>query len=245
MPHYSKDYTDHLRSLHNAVAERKAKRIELAALSYKSAAYSLGDTGAYEAAFRVEQFSQERNFPRIPPALQRLESELQRIHELLFRPGTDGQRPRSRAVWRSQTTGPVFDGHTIIVADQIPDSRMRLIEFLRRQGIRELRQVPDGSAALHMLHQIYPDLIIADWDLPKLSGLELLQAMRQDLLLKHTPMLMITGNATRREVVEAAEAGVNGYLLKPFTLTDLTRQLQRVLRPDNAQPTPGKGQHYF
>ena len=239
------DYPQHMKRLHTAVAKKKAEPVERAAQSFRSVAYNLGDTGTYEASLRVEQLSQEENFQRLPPALQQLESELQRLHKVLFNSETTVRRPVPSLWQRGQTARTGFEDYSILLADRTYGSRVILIEFLRRQSIRTLHQATDGVIALQILHKLHPDLIIADWDLPELSGIEVLRTMRKDELLKNIPMLMLTGTATRKEVVEAAEAGVNGYLLKPFTLQILTEQLQRVLRPYDSLSTMGRGQHYF
>jgi len=89
------------------------------------------------------------------------------------------------------------------------------------------------------------DLLISYWHLPKPSGIEVLRAMRRDNRLKHTPRLMITGTGTRKEIIEAAHAEVNGYLLKPSSARVLTQQLRKVLPSPASIHTTRSGQHYF
>lgn len=237
------DYPQHMKRLHTAV-KKKAEPVERAAQSFRSVADNLGDTGTYEASLHVEQLSQEENFQRLPPALQQLESELQRLHKVLFNSETTVRRPVPSLWQRGQTASTGFEDYSILIADRTYGSRMILIEFLRRQSIRTLHQPTDRVMALQILHKLHPDLIIADWDLPELSGIEVLRTMRKDELLKNIPMLMVTGTATRKEIVKAAEVGVNG-LLKPFILQILTEQLQRVLHPNDSLSTMGRVQHYF
>lgn len=95
-------------------------------------------------------------------------------------------------------------------ADAGQTSRTMRCELLRQQGIQNIREVEDGVAALNALHEAQPHLIISDWHLSGIRSIDLLHIIRQDDKLKAIPMVMVTDTATRAEVIEAYQAGVNG-----------------------------------
>ena len=120
-----------------------------------------------------------------------------------------------------------FSPHVVVV-DILRATRETLCGLLQWQGITNIRQDEDGADALEALKDAQTDLIIADWHLAGMPGNELLRPVRTDEKLKAIPFLMLTRTATRDEVLEAVQAGVSGYLLKPFTSAILVGQLQRV-----------------
>ena len=103
--------------------------------------------------------------------------------------------------------------HHVVVVDKLRWTRETFCRLLQQQGITNIRQVEDGADALEALKDAQADLIIADWNLAGMTGIELLTAVRTDEKLKAIPFLMVTGTATRDEALEAAQAGVSGYLL--------------------------------
>ena len=98
----------------------------------------------------------------------------------------------------------------VLIADAGQTSRTTLCELLRQHGIQNIREVEDGVAALNALHESRPNLIISDWNLSGIRSIDLLRIIRRDDKLKAIPMMMVTDTATRTEVIEAYQAGVNG-----------------------------------
>lgn len=118
-----------------------------------------------------------------------------------------------------------------LVVDDIPAMRLILRQMLRSLGIQQVLEAADGSSALVMLREQSVDVILSDWNMIPMTGLQLLLALREEPLHATTPFIMITGQQTTEYVARARQAGVSGYLLKPFGMDALERQLRRVLAP--------------
>lgn len=118
----------------------------------------------------------------------------------------------------------------ILVVDDISSMRRLVAAFLDELGYRGITQAANGTEALTMLHQEAFDLVVTDWSMPRMSGLELLQEIRKDPTLKAIPVLLITGEARRENIVAAARSGANGYVVKPFTITTLGEKIERILQ---------------
>lgn len=117
----------------------------------------------------------------------------------------------------------------ILVVDDIPAMRLIVRQMLRNLGIQQVVEAADGSSALMVLREQPVDIILSDWNMIPMTGLHLLMAVREDPQHHATPFIMITGQQTTDYVARARQAGVSGYLLKPFGLDALARQLRRVL----------------
>ena len=118
----------------------------------------------------------------------------------------------------------------ILVVDDIASMRRVVAAFLHELGYRHIMQAANGTEALAMLHKEAFDLVITDWNMPRMSGLELLQAIRQDANLKPIPVLLITAEARKENIVAAAQSGANGYVVKPFTIATLGEKVERILQ---------------
>ena len=92
-----------------------------------------------------------------------------------------------------------------------------------------MQEADDGKTALPMLQAEPFDILITDWNMPGMPGLDLLKAVRSDPKLAKIPVLMLTAEAKRDQIVEAAKAGVNGYVIKPFTAQVLAEKLEKIL----------------
>lgn len=112
--------------------------------------------------------------------------------------------------------------------------RQIMRQMLRTLGILQVTEAADGSSALLTLREQSVDLILSDWNMIPMTGLQLLMAVRDEPRHAATPFIMITGQQTTEYVARARQAGVSGYLLKPFGLDALERQLRRVLLPPDA-----------
>ncbi|WP_249209061.1 response regulator [Magnetospirillum sulfuroxidans] len=118
----------------------------------------------------------------------------------------------------------------IMLVEDIPAMRLLVRQMLRSLGVNEILEANDGSTALQLLRAQPVDVVLSDWNMIPMTGLQLLMAMREDPQTSHIPFVMITGEGSMEHVKRARSAGVNGYLIKPFGLDALTRQLTKVVR---------------
>ena len=100
--------------------------------------------------------------------------------------------------------------------------------LLRDLGFTNTQEADDGSTALPMLQSGDFDFLVTDWNMPGMTGIELLKHVREDERLKTLPVLMVTAEAKRDQIVAAAQAGVNGYVIKPFTAAVLKEKIEKI-----------------
>ena len=118
-----------------------------------------------------------------------------------------------------------------LVVDDFSTMRRIIKNLLHDLGYPNVTEADDGKTALPMLQAGGFDFLISDWNMPGMSGLELVKAVRQDAKLAKMPVLMLTAEAKREQIIEAAQAGVNGYVIKPFTAETLKEKLDKILAP--------------
>ncbi|GIX47072.1 MAG: response regulator [Candidatus Tectimicrobiota bacterium] len=116
----------------------------------------------------------------------------------------------------------------ILTVDDFSTMRRIIRSILRQLGYTNVVEAEDGASALALLRQDKFDFVISDWNMPNMSGLELLKAMRADDRLKDIPVLLVTAEALKENVVEAIKAGVNGYIVKPFTAETLKEKIDAI-----------------
>ena len=116
-----------------------------------------------------------------------------------------------------------------LVVDDYSTMRRIVKNLLHDLGYAQVHEADDGDTALPMLKAGGFDFLITDWNMPGMPGLELLKAVRSDEQLAKLPVLMLTAEAKREQIVEAAQAGVNGYVIKPFTATTLKEKIDKIL----------------
>jgi two-component system chemotaxis response regulator CheY len=116
----------------------------------------------------------------------------------------------------------------ILVVDDFSTMRRIIKNLLKDLGFANVQEADDGSTALPMLQQGDFDFVVTDWNMPGMQGIDLLRAIRGDDNLKHLPVLMVTAEAKKEQIVAAAQAGVNGYVVKPFTAAILKEKLDKV-----------------
>mgnify|MGYP003673715984 FL=1 len=116
----------------------------------------------------------------------------------------------------------------ILVVDDFSTMRRIIKNLLKDLGFTNIQEADDGSTALPMLQQGDFDFVVTDWNMPGMQGIALLRAIRADENLKHTPVLMVTAEAKKEQIVAAAQAGVNGYVIKPFTAATLKEKLTKI-----------------
>ncbi len=117
----------------------------------------------------------------------------------------------------------------ILVVDDFATMRRIIRNLLQDLGFSNISEADDGNTALPMLRNGNFELLITDWNMPGMPGLDLLKAVRADPRLAKLPVLMLTAEAKREQIVEAAQAGVNGYVIKPFTAETLKAKLDKIL----------------
>jgi two-component system chemotaxis response regulator CheY len=120
----------------------------------------------------------------------------------------------------------------ILVVDDMAAMRKILRTLLSQLGFKNIDEAEDGKQALEKLKQ-NPDkygLIITDWNMPNMTGIELVQAIRSDERLKHLPILMVTAEAKKENVLTAIKAGVNNYIVKPFTAETLKEKIEAIFK---------------
>ncbi|ABV86706.1 response regulator receiver protein [Shewanella pealeana ATCC 700345] len=116
----------------------------------------------------------------------------------------------------------------ILVVDDFSTMRRIIKNLLRDLGFNNTQEADDGSTALPMLQKGDFDFVVTDWNMPGMQGIDLLKAIRADDNLKHLPVLMVTAEAKREQIITAAQAGVNGYVVKPFTAATLKEKLEKI-----------------
>ena len=116
-----------------------------------------------------------------------------------------------------------------LVVDDFSTMRRIVKNFLNDLGYNDVTEADDGNTALPILKQGNIDFLVTDWNMPGMPGLELLKAVRADPALAKLPVLLVTAEAKREQIVEAAQAGVNGYVVKPFTAQTLKEKIEKIL----------------
>ncbi|MBK1721299.1 chemotaxis response regulator CheY [Thiocystis violacea] len=123
----------------------------------------------------------------------------------------------------------------ILIVDDFSTMRRIIKNLLRELGFNNTMEADDGSTALPMLKNGGFDFLVTDWNMPNMEGIALLKAVRADPMLKSLPVLMVTAEAKRDQIVEAAQAGVNGYIVKPFTAETLKEKIDKIFERLEAQ----------
>jgi two-component system chemotaxis response regulator CheY len=116
----------------------------------------------------------------------------------------------------------------ILVVDDFSVMRRILKSYLRNLGFSDIQESENGKDALNRLQSGGFDLIITDWNMPVMTGLELLKEVRATEKLAHIPVLMVTAESKREQIIAAAQAGVNGYVIKPFNELTLRDKLNKI-----------------
>jgi two-component system chemotaxis response regulator CheY len=154
-----------------------------------------------------------------------VEACLSGLHDTVFERvfWTTGSSPR--------VGGRTMTGSTmrILIAEDFATMRRIIKNVLRQAGYEQIIEAEDGTTALRSLKSDDIDLVIADWNMPNMTGLDLLKAMRSDDALKDIPFLMVTAEAKKDNIIEAIQSGASNYLVKPFTPEMLREKIDQVL----------------
>jgi two-component system chemotaxis response regulator CheY len=115
-----------------------------------------------------------------------------------------------------------------LVVDDFSTMRRIVRNLLKELGYANVDEAEDGAIALQKLTSGQFDFVVTDWNMPNMDGLTLLQTIRRTPQLKHLPVLMITAEAKKENIIAAAQAGASGYVVKPFTAVTLAEKLQKI-----------------
>ncbi|MDV7339073.1 MULTISPECIES: chemotaxis response regulator CheY [Terasakiella] len=117
----------------------------------------------------------------------------------------------------------------ILIVDDYKTMLRIIRNLLRQLGFTNIDEATDGSQALQKLRQANFDLIISDWNMEPMTGLQLLREVRADAKLKHIPFIMVTAESKSENVIAAKEAGVSNYIVKPFNAETLKGKMVSVI----------------
>lgn len=195
-------------------------------------------------------YDEELNLKEIGEVLGVSESRVSQLHSQCAAPGRLAvglNRPRpqlvtvnakecvARPLGRALVCTEVYldKNMKILIVDDFSTMRRIIKNLLRDLGFTNTAEADDGTTALPMLHSGNFDFLVTDWNMPGMTGIDLLRAVRADERLKHLPVLMVTAEAKRDQIIEAAQAGVNGYVVKPFTAQVLKEKIEKIFERVN------------
>jgi two-component system chemotaxis response regulator CheY len=122
-----------------------------------------------------------------------------------------------------------------LVVDDFATMRRIVRGLLKELGFNNVDEAEDGVAALAKLKSESFDFVVSDWNMPNMTGIDLLRAIRADAALSHLPVLMVTAEAKKENIIEAAKAGASGYVVKPFTAATLDEKLNKIFKTMGAK----------
>lgn len=117
----------------------------------------------------------------------------------------------------------------ILVVDDFQTMRRIVINLLKQLGFSNVVEASDGKEALEKVHSDKIDLVISDWNMPNMTGIEFLRELRADEKFKALPFIMVTAEGKKENVIAAVHAGVNNYVVKPFNAATLKEKLIKVV----------------
>ena len=123
-----------------------------------------------------------------------------------------------------------YDGKKVLVVDDSSVMRQIIKKNLKELGFGDITDADDGASGLKKLGEGSFDLVVSDWNMPKMTGIEFLKAVRADDGLKSTAFIMVTSEADKEKIVEAVEAGVSQYIVKPFNANQLEEKVKAIFK---------------
>ena len=121
----------------------------------------------------------------------------------------------------------------ILIVDDFSTMRRIIKNLMRDLGYNNTAEADDGNTALPMLKSGGYDFLITDWNMPGMQGIDLLKAVRNDPDIANLPVLLVTAEAKKEQIIEAAQAGVNGYIVKPFNAATLKEKIEKIFERIN------------
>jgi len=116
----------------------------------------------------------------------------------------------------------------VLIVDDFATMRRILKNIMKQIGFSDITEADNGKNALKVLKSQKIDLILCDWNMPEMPGIEVLNTVRADDELKSTPFVMVTAEAQKENILEAVKAGVSSYVVKPFTAETVEQKLEKV-----------------
>ena len=117
-----------------------------------------------------------------------------------------------------------------LIVDDFSTMRRIVRGLLKEMGCNHSEEAEDGAVALNMLRSARYDFVVSDINMPNMNGFDLLKAIKADDNLRHLPVLMVTAEARKEDIVLAAQSGASGYIVKPFTKATLEEKVQKILQ---------------
>ncbi len=118
----------------------------------------------------------------------------------------------------------------ILVVDDMSTMRRIVKNILKQLGFANMEEAENGQEALAKLRADSYGFVVSDWNMPVMAGIEMLRAIRADETLKHIPVLMVTAEAQKENLIEAIQAGVNNYIVKPFTAEVMQEKIGKIFK---------------
>jgi two-component system chemotaxis response regulator CheY len=125
---------------------------------------------------------------------------------------------------------PADPNMKIMVVDDMPTMRRIVKNVLKQIGFTNVDEAENGREAIAKLHTQPYQFVVSDWNMPVMTGIDMLRAIRADESLKHIPVLMVTAEAQKENILEAIQAGVNNYIVKPFTAEALQDKMGKIFK---------------
>jgi two-component system, chemotaxis family, chemotaxis protein CheY len=122
-----------------------------------------------------------------------------------------------------------------LVVDDFATMRRIIRNLLKELGFSNVDEAEDGVNALQKLRSEHFDFVVSDWNMPNMTGIDLLRNIRADEQLKGLPVLMVTAEAKKENIIAAAQAGASGYVVKPFTAATLDEKLKKIFQTMNRE----------
>ena len=119
----------------------------------------------------------------------------------------------------------------VLVVDDQATMRRIIVKMVEKVGVDECREAADAHDALRILAATHIDLIITDWNMPGMSGIEFIRTLRAQDATRAIPVIMVTSNASKDEVMAAIKLGITAYVVKPFTAEAMTERVRALLFP--------------
>lgn len=116
----------------------------------------------------------------------------------------------------------------ILIVDDFPTMRRIIKNLLKDLGYENVDEAEDGAIALEKLRNGNFEFVVSDWNMPNMDGLDMLKAIRADASMARLPVLMVTAEAKKENIIAAAQAGASGYVVKPFTAATLEEKLNKI-----------------
>jgi len=116
----------------------------------------------------------------------------------------------------------------VLIVDDFATMRRILKNIMKQIGFSDITEADNGKNALKVIKSQTIDLVLCDWNMPEMPGIEVLNAVRADSDLKDTPFIMVTAEAQKENILEAVKSGVSSYIVKPFTAETVEEKLQKV-----------------